>query len=167
MIDQFTHTDDTALVGVLLAVSSAFIGVTGLFLARFSARALIWVGIGLTMVSLALMTAASALQSLPLFLLWCIVGGIAYALTFTGGLALINRLAPERHRGATLSFLYLIAYALQAATAIGVGAVATAISLRIAVGAAAIALTVLCVAVAALLIVGGRAGDRPRMLRTR
>lgn len=167
MIDQFTHTDDTALVGILLAVSSAFIGITGLFLARFPARSLIWAGIGLTLVSLALMTAASALQSLPLFLLWCVGGGVAYALMFTGGLALINRLAPEHHRGSTLSFLYLIAYALQAATAIGVGAVATAISLRIAVGAAAIALTVLCGVVAVLLIVGRRMGDRPRMPRTR
>ncbi len=163
MIDQFTHTDDTALVGILLAVSSAFIGVTGLFLARFPARSLIWAGTGLTVVSLAVMTAASARQSLPLFLVWCVVGGIAYALAFTGGLGLINRLAPEHHRGSTLSFLYLIAYSLQASTAIGVGAVATVISLRIAVGSAAISLTVLCGAVAVLLIVDARTSDRPRM----
>jgi MFS family permease len=162
MIDQFTHTDNTALVGILLAASAAFIGVTGLFLARFHAHSLIWAGTALTLVSLALMAAASALQSLALFLAWCVVGGIAYALAFTGGLGLINRLAPQHHRGSTLSFLYLIAYTLQAGTAIGVGAVATAISLRAAVGAAAIAVTVLAIAVAVLLIAEVRKGSRPQ-----
>lgn len=160
MIDQFTHTDNTALVGLLLAASSAFIGITGLFLAPFPARSLIWAGTVLTVVSLALMAAASAFQSVPLFLAWCVVGGIAYALAFTGGLGLINRLAPAHHRGSTLSFLYLISYALQAATAIGVGAVATTMSLRTAVGAAAIAIAALSVAVAVLLIVGRGRSDR-------
>lgn len=162
MIDQFTHTDDTALVGILLAASAAFIGIAGLFLARFHAHSLIWTGAVLTLASLALMAAASALQSLALFLAWCVVGGIAYALAFTGGLGLINRLAPQHHRGSTLSFLYLIAYTLQAATAIGVGAVATAISLRAAVGAAAIAVTVLAIAVAVLLTAEVRKGNRPQ-----
>ncbi|GGG65825.1 hypothetical protein GCM10011374_32180 [Kocuria dechangensis] len=152
MIDQFTHTDNTAIVGTLLATSSAFIGITGLFLARISPRTLIWAGAGLTLVSLALMAAASAFQSLPLFLAWCVIGGIAYALAFTGGLGLITRLAPEHHRGATLSFLYLIAYTLQAATAIGVGALATTTSLGAAVKVAAIALTLLSATVAALLL---------------
>jgi MFS family permease len=165
MIDQFTHTDNTALVGILLATSSAFIGITGLFLAPFHARTLVWAGTALTLVSLALMAAATAFESLPLFLAWCVVGGIAYALAFTGRLGLINRLAPEQHRGATLSFLYLIAYTLQAATAIGVGAVATAVSLTTAVGAAATTLTVLCVVVAVLLIASGRTGDRSRRSR--
>lgn len=162
MIDQFTHTDDTALVGILLAASAAFIGISGLFLARFHAHSLIWTGTALTLASLALMAAASALQSLALFLAWCVVGGIAYALAFTGGLGLINRLAPQHHRGSTLSFLYLIAYTLQAATAIGVGAVATAISLRAAVGAAAIAVTVLAIAVAVLSTAEVRKGNRPQ-----
>lgn len=156
MIDQFTHTENTALVGSLLAASSACIGVTGLFLPRFHARALIWAGTALTLVSLALMAAASAFGSLPLFLGWCVVGGIAYALAFTGGLGLINDLAPTHHRGATLSFLYLVAYTLQAATAIGVGAVATVVSLSTAVGAAAIVLAVLCGAVAVLLLTSRR-----------
>lgn len=150
MIDQFTHTDNTALVGTLLAASSASIGVTGLFLARFHARTLIWAGTVLTLVSLGLMAAASAVRSLPLFLGWCLIGGIAYSLAFTGGLGLINRLAPEHHRGATLSLLYLLAYTLQAATAISVGALATSTNLGIAVGAAAVALAALCALVIAL-----------------
>lgn len=161
MIGEFTHTDDVALVGGLLAASSAFIGITGLFLGRFHARTLVWAGAGSTLVSLALMAAASELSSLPLFLAWCVVGGIAYALAFTGGLGLVNDLAPHRHRGATLSFLYLIAYTLQAATAVGVGAVATVVSLSTAVGAAAIVLAAICIAVAALLLTSRQASVCP------
>ncbi|WP_165968047.1 MFS transporter [Saccharopolyspora elongata] len=156
MIDQFTHTNNTAIIGTLLATSSAFIGITGLFLARFNALTLIWVGVGLTLVSLAIMATASEFQSLPLFLTWCVIGGIAYSLAFTGGLGLINRLAPEHHRGATLSLLYLIAYTLQAVTAIGIGALATTTNLGTAVGAAAIALTVLSATVAVLLLADRR-----------
>ncbi|PRI10449.1 MFS transporter [Leucobacter massiliensis] len=150
MIDQFTHTENTAIVGALLAASSASIGLTGLFLARFHARTLIWAGTIFTLVSLGLMAAASVLQSMPLFLGWCLIGGIAYSLAFTGGLGLINRIAPEHHRGATLSLLYLLAYTLQAATAIGVGALATTTNLGTAVGAAAAALGALCVVVITL-----------------
>lgn len=161
MIDQFTRTDNTAVVGILLATSSAFIGFTGLFLARVPARTMVWAGAGLTLFSLALMAAASAHQSLPLFLAWCVVGGIAYSFAFTGGLGLVNRLAPAHHRGATLSLLYLIAYALQAATAIGIGALATAGTLELAVGATAIVLCVLCLAVVVLLLLGRRDRARP------
>lgn len=151
MIDQFTQTDNIAVVGTLLALSSAAIGITGIFLAPFHARTLIWAGAVLTLVSLGLMAVASALESLPLFVGWCLIGGIAYSLTFTGGLGLINRLAPERHRGATLSLLYLLAYTLQAATAISVGAIATATNLGVAVGAAAMVLAGLCAAVLILM----------------
>ncbi len=161
MIEQFAHTGDTAIGGLLLATSSAFIGITGLFLARFDARTLIWAGTVLTLASLGLMAAASALQSLPLFLFWCMIGGVAYALTFTGGLGLANGLAPERHRGATLSLLYLIAYGLQAATAIGVGAVATGATLGVAVLGAATVLGVLCAVVVTLLLTTRRGVTLP------
>lgn len=147
MIDQFTHTDNIAIIGILLAASAGSIGLTGIFLARFHARTLIWAGTILTLFSLGLMAAASALESLPLFLGWCVIGGMAYSLTFTGGLGLINRLAPEHHRGATLSLLYLLAYTLQAVTAIGVGALATSTNLGVAVGAAAVALAAICAVV--------------------
>ncbi|WP_421106416.1 MFS transporter [Streptomyces sp. NEAU-S77] len=167
MIDQFTHTNHTAVIGTLLATSSAFIGLTGLCTGRVPARALVWAGTGLTLVSLALMTAASALQSLPLFLIWCVIGGIAYSLAFSGGLGLINQIAHPHHRGATLSLLYLIAYTLQAATAIGVGALATTGTLGLAVSAAAVALAVLCLTVvilAAIDLAARRPGPQPGAL---
>lgn len=153
MITAFTHTQNTAIVGLLLGCSAAAIGITALFLSRVRAYASVWVGASLTVLSLGLMAAASTFGSISLFLAWCVVGGIAYSFAFTGGLGLINQSAPERHRGATLSLLYLIAYALQAGTAIGVGALATSNGLSTAVGIAALSLAGLSVSVFALMLV--------------
>lgn len=158
MIDQFTTADDTAVVGGLLGASAACIGLTGLFLGRARAGALVAAGALTTVLSLGLMAAASAFESLPLFFAWCIVGGIAYSLAFTGGLGVINRIAPDEHRGAVLSLLYLVAYILQALAAIGVGVLATAGTLSGAVAIAAVVLAAVCVAVLALLLVDRRAG---------
>lgn len=152
MIAEFTHTGNTAIVGLLLGCSAAAIGITALFLSRVRAYASVWVGASLTFLSLGLMAAASAFGSISLFLGWCIIGGIAYSFAFTGGLGLINQSAPKRHRGATLSLLYLIAYAFQAGTAMGVGALATSNSLSAAVGIAAVSLAGLSISLAVLLI---------------
>lgn len=161
MIRDFADTEDNALIGVILASSSAMIGLTGLLVARMPARASVQAGAVATLLSLAFMAAASAFGSVPLFFGWCLVGGAAYALSFAGGLGLINRLAPPPHRGASLSLLYLIAYALQAATAIGVGAIAAERSLVISVSIAAIVLGGICVATLGLTTLGSRAGRLP------
>lgn len=157
MISQFAGTSDTALVGVLLGCSSAAIGVTGLFLARVRPHVSLLVGTLLTIISLALMAAAAAFGSIGIFLAWCIVGGAAYSFAFTGGLGVISQATPVRHRGSTLSLLYLVAYVLQAATAIGMGALATASTLGTAVGVAAAALVGLCLVLLALSFVDARA----------
>jgi MFS family permease len=156
MIGQFTQTSNTALVGVLLGCSSAAIGVTALLLTRVPAHTSVWIGASLTLLSLTLMATATAFGSIGLFLAWCVVGGIAYSFAFTGGLGVINHVAPAPHRGATLSLLYLLAYTLQAATAIGIGALATASTLGTAVGIAAATLAGLCLAVLVLSIAGAR-----------
>lgn len=153
MIREFADTENSALIGVILACSSATIGLAGLLLARASAQASVLAGAIVTLVSLVFMAAASIFGSLPLFFVWCFVGGVAYALAFSGGLGLINRLAPAHHRGASLSLLYVIAYALQAGTAIGVGAIATGQTLADAVLVAAVVLGALCAAVVALVAV--------------
>ncbi|WP_167041432.1 MFS transporter [Salinibacterium sp. ZJ454] len=156
MITQFAHTENSAIVGILLGCSAAAIGITALFLSRVPAHTSVWIGVTLTVLSLGLMAAASAFGSISLFLGWCVIGGIAYSFAFTGGLGLINSVASERHRGATLSLLYLIAYALQAGTAIGVGALATTGSLSTAVGIAALSLAALSAAVLVLMILDVR-----------
>lgn len=156
MIGQFTHTTNAATVGALLGCSSAAIGVTGLLLARIRPHAAVLVGTLLTLVSLALMAAAATVGSIGLFLAWCLVGGVAYSFAFTGGLGVINQTAPVHHRGRTLSLLYLLAYALQAATAIGMGGLATASTLGTAVGVASAMIAGLCLVLLVLIIVSVR-----------
>lgn len=156
MIAQFVQTDNRAIVGSLLASSSVAICLTALLAVRIPARSQVWAGAVLTVVSLALMVGASMFGSSALFLSWCLVGGSAYSLSFTGGLGLINGVSPARHRGATLSLLYLVAYLFQAVTAIGVGALATSGTLSSAVIAAAATLTVFCTLIVVLLKVSTR-----------
>ncbi|WP_449372692.1 MFS transporter [Arthrobacter psychrolactophilus] len=153
MIREFTHTGSTATVGALLGCSAAAIGITALFLSKIPARAAVWAGAALTIVSLGSMAAASSLGSMSFFLAWCIVGGIAYSFAFTGGLGLINQAVPKHHRGATLSLLYMIAYAFQAGTAIGVGALATSLSLSSAVSIAALSLAGLSISLLVLMTI--------------
>lgn len=157
MIGQFAQTRDTLLIGLLLGCSSATIGVTALALRRLPPLVCVWAGAALTLVSLALMGAAAASGSIAVFLLWCLIGGAAYSLSFTGGLGLIGHHTPEHHRGSTLSLLYLYAYVLQAATALGVGALATTNSLGAAVDTAAIVLGIVCIALLVLIVIDVRA----------
>ena len=153
MVRQFAHTTDMLIVGALLGTSSLAIGATALLLARVAAHVAVWTGAILSIASLGLMAMVAATGSIVLFLAWCLLGGIAYSFAFTGGLGLINKAAPARHRGATLSVLYLFAYLLQALTAIGAGALATAVGLGPAVDIMAPVLGVLCVAVLIISII--------------
>jgi hypothetical protein len=160
MVRQFAHTTDMIVIGALLGVSSLAIGVTALLLSRVPAQVAVWAGAALSLVGLTLMATIAATGSIPLFLVWCLVGGVAYSFAFTGGLGLINRHAPAHHRGATLSLLYLFAYLLQALTAIGAGALATALGLGTAVDIMAPVLGLLCIAALVLAAVDGVAVRR-------
>lgn len=153
MVRQFAHTTDMLVVGGLLGTSSLAIGATALLLSRVPARVAVWTGALLSIAGLGLMAAVAATGSIALFLVWCLLGGVAYSFAFTGGLGLINRAAPAQHRGATLSVLYLFAYLLQALTAIGAGALATAVGLGPAVDIMAPVLGVLCAAVLVISII--------------
>lgn len=133
MITAFANTTNSAITGALLASSAVTIGLAALLLVKVPVRTQIWAGAVLLVPSLLLMVAASALGSLPLFLAWCLVGGVAYSLSFTGGLGLVNSIAPGEYRGSILSLLYVVTYLFQAAIAIGIGAVATSGTLNDAV----------------------------------
>ncbi len=130
MARDLTGTSSLAVTGALLAISAAVIGVVSVLLARVPAHASVLLGGGLSLASLAVMAACAIWGSVPLFLAWCVVGGVAYAFAFTGGIGVVNRAAPAQHRGATLSLMYLFSYLLQALTAIGAGALATGIGLE-------------------------------------
>lgn len=156
MINQFTQTDDALVTGLLLGSSSAAIGITALLLSRLPVQAAVIIGALLTVVSLILMFLTSASGSTGVFFAWSLVGGMAYSFAFSGGLGVMDRAAPEGHRGATLSLLYLVAYFLQGAVAIGVGVLATVSSLSTAVTAAALFLGGFCAVVLVLMAIAQR-----------
>ena len=160
MARELVATTDLLVVGLLLGTSSFTIGFTALFLSKVPAHVAILVGGLLSMVGLGVMVATAAAGSVALFVLWCLVGGVAYSFAFSGGLGLLNRVAPAHHRGATLSLLYLFSYLLQAATAVGAGALATALGIRAAVDLAAPVLALLCVAAVVIVLVDLAAARR-------
>ena len=160
MARELVATTDLLVVGLLLGTSSFTIGFTALFLSKVPAHVAILVGGLLSIVGLGVMVATAAAGSVVLFVLWCLVGGVAYSFAFSGGLGLLNRVAPAHHRGATLSLLYLFSYLLHAATAVGAGALATALGIRAAVDLAAPVLALLCVAAVVIALVDLAAARR-------
>lgn len=160
MARQLAGTTDLLVIGLLLGTSSFAIGLTALFLSKVPAHIAILTGGVLSIVGLGVMVATAAGGSVGLFVVWCLVGGVAYSFAFSGGLGLLNRVAPAHHRGATLSLLYLVAYLLQAATAVGAGALATAFGLRMAVDLAAPVLVALCLSAIVIALVDLAASRR-------
>lgn len=160
MARQLAGTTDLLVIGLLLGTSSFAIGLTALFLSKVPAHIAILTGGVLSIAGLGVMVATAAGGSVGLFVVWCLVGGVAYSFAFSGGLGLLNRVAPAHHRGATLSLLYLVAYLLQAATAVGAGALATAFGLRMAVDLAAPVLVALCLSAIVIALVDLAASRR-------
>ena len=140
----------------LFAVSS---GAFSLFARRFRADAAVIVGGIVTAASMALFALASSTHSLPVFLVAIAVSGIAYSLTFLGGLMLINAAASDGHRAASLSAFYLVAYFVQGAVALLLGLAANAWGLRLAINLGTAAIAVMGVVAIALIIVGRPSAD--------
>jgi MFS family permease len=93
----------------------------------------ITVGGAAAAVSMLALTSSAWLHSLPFFIIAVVVAGAGYGLLFQGGLALINARAPAHERAGTLSLVYLVAYLLMGAIALGLGVAATAFGLQTAV----------------------------------
>ncbi len=123
---QLIGTENIFIIGLILAIMSATIGVTAIAGRRFPVGGLVAVGAVATLVDIALLEASATTHSLPLFMATTVLGGISYGLLFSGGLGLITTHAPARHRGGTVAAVYLVAYVLQGAIALTLGLVATA-----------------------------------------
>jgi MFS family permease len=159
---ELTGTTNLLVVGALLAVSSVMIGATAIVLQRIHSHVAVIVGAVVSVAGLALLEFCASSGSIALFLLWCVVGGVGYSLVFMGGLALISRASEPRHRGATLSALYLFSYLLQALTAVGAGLLATALGLAASVDIVAPVVGVLALATAVLAALDWRVRMRPQ-----
>lgn len=162
MISAFAITDSTLVVGLLLGSSTAVIGLTGVLIAGVPATVSIGIGTALTVASMGLMAGVAEAGTVSLFLVFSVIGGMAYAFGFAGGLGLLGAVVPPDRSGAILSTLYLVAYILQAVAALGTGALATAYGMRAGIILAASVMCLLCVLVAVLLVVHLRRDHRLR-----
>lgn len=156
-------TSDPLVIGLVLALSAATIGVTALLARRLRASRSAPVGAGVMLVGLAALVAASGSGSLPVFLASIVVTGVGYSLLFASGIGAAAELAPAEHRASTVAAVYFGGYAVQALSAIGLGALATADGLLPAMLVGAIALGVLTVAAGVAPFVRGRRSPAVRM----
>jgi predicted MFS family arabinose efflux permease len=158
ILEDLIHTDNALVSGLILAIASVVIGITGLAARRIPPRTSIAIGGGASAVGVGLLALSGATSSVPVFIITSIVAGTSYGLLFLGGLGLLNKHAPAHHRAGTLTTVYLVAYLLQAVTAVAVGATATALGLQIALDIAAPILAVLAVGTGVSALMLGRRG---------
>jgi MFS family permease len=117
VLHQGSHAVQGAVVFLLLAVGT----VTQLLLSRFNSRRVVLAGLGVFLAALALIVAALAQASLPLFLSGTVVGGVAVGAVFLGSLATANRLAPPERRGHVISAYFIALYSGLIIPVVGVG----------------------------------------------
>ena len=126
MVRELIHTSNAFVAGIVLSVLTVALAITGRVLRNLAPHTSITVGSLLAAAALGLLQLTASTGSLTLFLVTGVVGGVAYALSFAGGLRLINHAAPAAHRSGLLAALYLAAYASQGVIAVLAGLFTTA-----------------------------------------
>jgi MFS family permease len=97
---------------------------------RIGARSALPVGCLLLVAGLLVVGASLWLASLPVLLIGAVSGGTGQGLAFRAGLTVVSTVAPNTHRGATISAFFVIAYAGISVPVIGIGALAVTLGLR-------------------------------------
>jgi MFS family permease len=123
---QLTRTDNAFVIGAIIAVSMLVIGIVALASRRVPLVVATPVALIATALGFSSLIVAAQTQSLALFLVFCVLGGVGYSLLFAAGLQIIGKFAPAHHRAGTLSAGYLVAYLVQGGVALWLGGEATA-----------------------------------------
>ena len=158
---ELIGTSAPLVIGLVLALSAATIGVTALLARKVRASRAAPVGAIVMVVGLAILVTASATGSLAVFLVAIVLTGIGYSLLFAAGVGIAAELAPPTHRAATVSAVYFFGYAVQAASSIGLGQLATAEGLRTAITIGAVPLSLIALAAGLAPLVRARRAVRP------
>ena len=139
------HTDDVFVGGIVIAVSTAAVGVTSLLIRKARPVPLLIAGLAASAVSMLALILSGAAASLPLFFASSLTSGLAYAFLVSGGLGLVGAAAPIQHRAAAVSTAYFFGYAAQASAAIWLGIVETTSGFgeAVAIGAALVVIPAL------------------------
>ncbi|MED7825868.1 MFS transporter [Streptomyces chiangmaiensis] len=116
-----------AVVGAV--VFSLFCASTSgqLLMARVGTRMALPLGCLILVVGLLLVGASLMLPSLPVLVVGAVIGGVGQGMAFRAGLTAVSFVAPDAHRGATISAFFVVAYVGISLPVVGVGALTQAL----------------------------------------
>ncbi len=126
MVRDLLHSSNALVAGIMLSVLTVTLAVVGLVLRSMRPHVAIIVGGLLAAAGVGLLQLSASTGSLPVFVVSGVVAGAAYGLSFSGGLRLVNQVAPVAHRSGMLAALYFLAYASQGVIAVLAGLFTTA-----------------------------------------
>jgi MFS family permease len=150
------HTDNVFVQGLILAISSAMIGVVAFAFRPIPPRISIAVAGASGVAALAAIVPSSLVHSMPLYIASQILGGAALGLAVLGGIGLLQREAPAHHRASLISAFFLVGYVGQGLVSVLSGTAATAWGLQSAIAAFSIGLGIL-----GLMVIAAAAFIRP------
>jgi MFS family permease len=127
---QTLGVHNLAVTGVV--VFSVFCSSTAgqLLMGRVSVRRALPIGCLVLTIGMALVASSLLAESLPLLVVGAVVGGLGQGLSFRAALTSVSAVAPDEHRGATISAFFVIAYVGISLPVVGVGALTLALGLR-------------------------------------
>ena len=155
MLHRAIGLANRALTGAIVAELFAVAGVTILVTRKLAPRPAMVAGLLATPPALGLLLLAQALASLPLMLAGTTLCGVASALGYRGGLAVVNALAPAERRAETASTYFVCCFLGNALPIVGVGALSQAASPELADRAFGAGLSALAIAALACALAFG------------
>src|SRR5262245_60326666 len=120
-LHERSHAVAGAVFFELAIVASASILLT----ARLSSRTVMLLGLGLMIPTTILIVAAQMLSSMAVMIIATASCGIASALSYRGGLQVVNRIAPEDRRAEVVSAFFICCFCGNALPVIGIGILST------------------------------------------
>jgi MFS family permease len=143
VVHDLIGSSSALINGVALAlfpIAGGMVGVLGRSIRPFIASA---AGALVSSAAMLLLVLAVHHQSLTTLLIATTAAGVGYSLLFSGGLGMVNLIAPAAHRGSMLSGLYLFGYLAMGLVALAIGVIATWFGLRLAVNLGAITISLM------------------------
>lgn len=122
--------DNLAVTG--LVVFSVFCASTAgqMLMGRLGVRRALPAGCLALTAGMAVVAASLVVESLPVLVVGALTGGLGQGLSFRAGLTGVSAVAPEEHRGATISAFFVVAYVGISVPVVGVGALTLVLGLR-------------------------------------
>jgi MFS family permease len=151
LIGGVLHVRNHAISGLLVFLLFGASTATQLVLGGRRPAVTTRIGLATFIVALALMVSALEWESMTLFVLCALTGGVAAGATFLGTLATVNALASPQARGQVVSTYFTLAYVGLTIPVIAVGFSAQAVGYLWAVAVCAACLAAVCVAVSVVI----------------